>query len=173
MMFNSRLVFIFFAFISLASGLVSATPTPDKQPASALVVLTNCKASTDPILARIDALVKSKAATPETITPLLTELKVVIQGTTSSLEVVGVVTSDVSAVATLAVSILLAINTTLLSLVSLDVQSVISLIGAVVGSLLATLGAVVPGSLGLVLGLIAQAGVLGPLITVVLGLLEL
>ncbi|KAK0437626.1 hypothetical protein EV421DRAFT_1738859 [Armillaria borealis] len=152
-MFSSRLLLLCFAFISLALGLVSATPTPDKQSASALAVLTNCKASTDPILAQIDVLVKSKTATTENITPLLTELSVVIQGTVSSLEVVGTVTSEVSAVATVAVSILLAINSTLLSLVGLDLESVISLIGVVVGSLLVTLGAVVPGSLGLVLGL--------------------
>ncbi|KAK0216445.1 hypothetical protein EDD85DRAFT_995869 [Armillaria nabsnona] len=172
-MFSSRLVLLFFAFITLALGLVSATPTPDKQPASALAVLTSCKASTDPILAQINVLVKSKAATTESIAPLLTELSVVIQGTVTSLEVVGTVAAEASAVATLAVSIVLAINTTLLSLVGLDLESVISLIGVVVGSLLVTLGAVVPGSLGLVLGLITQAGVLGPLISVVLGLLPL
>ncbi|KAK0492935.1 hypothetical protein EDD18DRAFT_1465146 [Armillaria luteobubalina] len=172
-MLSSRLVLLFFAFISLACGLVVGIPTPDKQPASALTVLKSCKASADPILAKIDVLVNSNAATTETIVPLLTELKVVIQVTTSSLQVVGVVTSEVSAIATLAVSILLAVNTTLLSLVALDVESVISLLGAVLGSLLVTLGAVVPGSLGLVLGLIARAGVIGPLITVVLGLLKL
>ncbi len=55
-MFSSRLVFLFFASITLALGLVSATPTPDKQPASALAVLTNCQASTDPILAQISML---------------------------------------------------------------------------------------------------------------------
>ncbi|KAK0429994.1 hypothetical protein EV421DRAFT_1744660 [Armillaria borealis] len=150
-MFSSRLVLLCFAFISLAFGLVGATPTPDKQLSSALAVLTNCKASTDSILAQIDVLVKSKAATMENITPLLTELSVVIQGTVSTLEVVGTVTPEVSAVATEAVSILLAINTTLLSLAGLDLESVISLIGVVVGSLLVTLGAIVPGSLGLVL----------------------
>ncbi|KAK0184729.1 hypothetical protein F5146DRAFT_1125442 [Armillaria mellea] len=173
-MFSSRLVLLFFACITFALGLtVSATPTPDKQPTSALAVLTNCKAQTDPIISEIDVLVKSNAATAANITPLVTELKVVIQETTSALEVLGIVTSEASAVATLAVSILLDINSTLLSLVALDLGSLISLIGVVVGSLVVTLSAVVPGSLGLVLGLIAEAGVLGPLITIVLGLLSL
>ncbi|SJL14723.1 uncharacterized protein ARMOST_18190 [Armillaria ostoyae] len=172
-MFSSRLVLLCFAFISLALGLVSATPTPDRQLSSALAVLTNCKASTDSILTQINVLVKSKAATTENIAPLLTELSVVIQGTVGSLEIMGTVTSEASAIATEAVSILLAINTTLLSLVGLDLESVISLIGVVVGSLLVTLGAVVPGSLGLVLGLITQAAVLGSFITGVLDLLPL
>ncbi len=52
-MFSSRLVLLFFVFITVALGLVSAIPTPDKQPESALSVLTSCKASTDPILAQI------------------------------------------------------------------------------------------------------------------------
>ncbi|KAK0464053.1 hypothetical protein IW261DRAFT_1575415 [Armillaria novae-zelandiae] len=172
-MLSFRLVFLFFTFISLAIGLVSASPTPDKQAASALAVLTGCKASSDPILDKINVFVKSKAATTENIAPLLTELNMVIQETTSSLKVLGIVTSEASAVATLAVGILLAINTTLLSLVSLDLGSVISLLGVVLVSLLLAVGAAVPGSLELVVGLIAEAGALGSLISAVLRLLPL